>query len=166
MHHRRGQRIVLLILCRTVMPAAWAAGEYPRIGAYWIDKKNRFYKSRYEVESMKFLSVADAIIIYPNPGIQKDQYRTRIRETRAINPGLLISPYTNVSEMNPSLSQSVDIAASIGEFVNPNRGGANTAGDPLAKQSDYDRREGGYNQSEIQPRIYPATARTNPLDCN
>jgi len=116
------------------MPSAWAAGEYPRIGAYWHDKKDRFVDPEYENEAMKFLSLADAVIINPNPGPQKDQYRQRVKAAREINPGLLIFPYINVSATNPT--RSPDLDAALREFVNPNRGGANMAGDGWLRKAD------------------------------
>jgi len=136
MLHNRGymSRILLLLACCAFMPSAWAAGEYPRIGAYWHDKKDRFVESKYEVDTMKFLSLADAVVINPNPGIQKDQYRQRVQQARQINPGLLIFPYINVAETNPSKATATN--ASLREFVNPNRGGADLARDGWLRESD------------------------------
>jgi hypothetical protein len=134
MHHRLGPKILLLILLYALNPSASAAGEYPRIGAVWHDKKDRFVDPAYEVETMKFLSLADAVIINPNPGSQKDQYRQRVQEARVINPGLMIFPYINIAETNPSKSPATD--AALREFVNPNRGGANTAGDGWLREAD------------------------------
>ena len=127
-------RIFSLVVCLALMQSAWAAGEYPRIGAVWHDKKDRFVDPKYENETMKFLSLADAVVINPNPGIQKDQYRQRVREARNINPGLLIFPYINVSETSAPEGSEVD--TSFRQFVNPNRGGANMAGDGWLREAD------------------------------
>jgi hypothetical protein len=138
MYRNRGYmlRIFSLVVCLALMPSAWGSGEYPRIGAYWIDKKDRFIDPSYETKTMKFLSVADAIIVNPNPGIQKHEYRLRVAEARSINPELLVFPYINIAELNPSRPESVDIAASVSKFVNPNRGGANSAGDGWLREAN------------------------------
>ena len=136
MHHKQGRRarILFFVACCAIIPPAWAAGEYPRIGAVWHDKKDRFVDSKYENETMKFLSLADAVVINPNPGIQKDQYRQRVREARAINPGLLIFPYINIAETGALPGSAVETA--FREYVNPNRGGANMAGDGWLRKAD------------------------------
>jgi len=127
-------RILLLLVCCAVLPSAWASGEYPRIGAYWHDKQDRFVDSAYEGETMKFLSLAEAVIVNPNPGLHKDQYRQRVKAAREINPGLMIFPYINIAETNISKAPATD--ASLRAFVNPNRGGANTAGDGWLREAN------------------------------
>ena len=115
---------------------ALAAGEFPRVGAYWIDHKSKFVDSTHQSQVMKFLSTADVIVIAPDPGTQTNQYRARINSAKSINPQLLVFRYINVTEFNPNWGGWGGVANALGDFVNPNRGGGNTAGDGWLREAN------------------------------
>lgn len=111
------------------------AGEYPRVGVKWHDFKSVMLQRGIGVEEV--LSVADAVLISPNPGQMVDDYRQRLSEIRSVNPDLLAFRYMNVTEVIPNAGIFEPVLPVLTDyFVNPNRGGPNKANDGWLREAD------------------------------
>ncbi len=124
----------LMVFTATVTAdVAQAEDTYPRVGISWLSIKDDFLKA----DSLTQLSVADMVVINPNPGSQTFAYIDQINRARAINPDLKVIRYINISELSQDWTGWTDVWNALDNtYVNPNRGGSNTANDGLTRLSD------------------------------
>jgi len=106
------------------------SSDFPRIGGLLITKKEEFLQPT----STKWLVASDMVVIGPNPGAQQQQYIDRIAQIKDFNPNILFMRYINVTALNRKWNDWQDAVDSLDNyFVNPNRGGSNTANDGWAR---------------------------------
>jgi len=106
------------------------SSEFPRIGGLLQSKKEEFLQPT----STKWLVASDMVVIGPNPGAQQQQYIDRITQIKDFNPNILFMRYINVTALNREWNDWQDAVDSLDNyFVNPNRGGSNTANDGWAR---------------------------------
>jgi len=126
------------------------SSEFPRIGGLLKTKKEEFLQS----SSTKWLVASDLVVIGPRPGAEQVQYIDRIAQIKDFNPNILFMRYINVTAINREWGAWQGAVDSLNDyFVNPNRGGSNTANDGWAR----------YASGEI-PTPYAANSSINIMD--
>ena len=123
-----GKHFCLGLLLALSTSQVHAQDEFPRVGVKWHDFKAIMLQRGIGVEEV--LTVSDALLMSPNPGGMVEDYRNRIAEVRKLNPDLLVFRYMNVTEVIPNTGVWAPVFPVMTDyFNNPNRGGANNAGD-------------------------------------
>ena len=134
----RGRQIVRLLIifsCLFSCSGVYAAEEFPRIGIKWHGLKDVFLESGIGV--LEAAVAADVILINPNPGPMRAEYRNRIAEIHKSNPRLLVFQYMNITEFQPDTGVFKPVTTVLTDYyVNPNRGGGNTANDGWLRAAD------------------------------